>query len=548
MMPERSDCHTRGNTEGQIQPPYSACQYPQSQTITGGDPQIQYISAQTPHVQYSQTQHSHSQDLQRLQQSQDVTQQGKERNSQVKDGIYCHLCEHGQQVKEEGDVEAQGYSNTWLDFRTSKPDSNQEKLKKEKKRLQVDKSELEEILRATQKSAASERLDYENKLRRADAAQQRLENEKDGADREIARLRQEMQKLNRQKAAVCEELAEERSFTKQLQIERRKHEAVIGKAQSAFVSKLSDMVSTELPDDKVREQLQDIFKDSQEWAKENCACELENTTEMKERLVDIGVLAPEDSMEPHDYFNFNADIITDILLEAVLNHYLCSTFISNPFFTSSSALWTDETSVDENVLIVLQRVTDYLQIKRAAIWRSDTIKLLMEDEHSHTQKKLAAYRRLAKSFIQRWRMLIRSRVEVEEEELLVGLIARFADLTSKLWCLKADIEFHGLDHFGGEVRFRVCSNEMSGAQVLSLEDGSTRLDGRPIPLVIQPKIDASRKTGCNHAGKRTIWAKGVVWVSNQAVPKLVPKCSPMQLDLMNEVLTGASDTVGMQIE
>ena len=79
---------------------------------------------------------------------------------------------------------------------------------------------------------------------------------------------------------------------------------------------------------------------------------------------------------------------------------------------------------------------------------------------------------------------------------------------------------------------------MVAAQVVPLEDGSTRLDGRPIPLMVRPKIDVSARAGGNKLGNRVIWAKGVVWISDQAKPKSRPGV-PAVAD---------SDVIPMEIE
>jgi hypothetical protein len=155
---------------------------------------------------------------------------------------------------------------------------------------------------------------------------------------------------------------------------------------------------------------------------------------------------------------------------------------------------------------------------------------------------------VAKNFIKQWEMLIRQPVEAEEEELLVHVIDKFVNLASKLWCLKSDIRFQSLERFGGDVQFRVHSHEMAAAQVLALEDGSTRLDGRPIPLVVRPKIDASPRIGSKNTGQRIIWAKAIVWVSDQAEPEPGPRVAKRELSLFNPVTASSGDTTAMDMD
>ncbi|ORY17908.1 hypothetical protein BCR34DRAFT_376630 [Clohesyomyces aquaticus] len=390
--------------------------------------------------------------------------------------------------------------------------------KPKQEKLESDKKVLESALRVSENTIGS----YVVKLREANTAHQKTQNEKKLADHEVKRLRTELEGAKEQKKASDEWLSEERAFTKQLQAEKQQLEAVIRKAQSTKVEELSGMVSTDLPDDKIREQLQEIFKDSQAWARENCVRNLKNKSEVKDRLIDIGVLATEESMDPSDYFNFDADIIGDILLEAVLNHWLCDTVLMNPYTVACLGVHADGGSPNPDIPTTLQKITDYLQTRNrgaATIWRSDTLKVLMVDEKTDVKNRHAICRGLVSSFVESWSILIRTPVDVEEEEILVDIVTKFVDLTSKLWSLKIDIRFQSREYLSGRVRFSARSPEMQAAQILALEDGSRRLDGRPISLVIRPKIDASRGGGSKNPGQRIIWAKSVVWVSNQPAAK-----------------------------
>ncbi len=187
--------------------------------------------------------------------------------------------------------------------------------------------------------------------------------------------------------------------------------------------------------------------------------------------------------------------------------------------------------------------------EKAITWRSETVKLFRENYDSEQHKVEAVSRVFAQAFAQKRCSLIRQPIDDEEKNALVDIFASFMKLSAKLWSLKTDIQFHGLEHFGGkDITFQSSSPEMSSARICGLGDGSTELDGRPIPLVLQPKIDASpRIRGRKEVTRRTIWAKAVVWISNQPKPKAVrkapPKLRPRQKPSLLEVqLLDQADT------
>lgn len=117
-------------------------------------------------------------------------------------------------------------------------------------------------------------------------------------------------------------------------------------------------------------------------------------------------------------------------------------------------------------------------------------------------------------FLVRWKSLIQDEYSVEEKEALLEVVTCFGELALKLWRLNRDIKFKGLDYFGKN-RFKVRSAEMVAAEILHLQEGSTRLDGRQIPLVVQPMIVSYARADNKEVAKPAIWAKGVVWVSDK---------------------------------
>ncbi|KAF1995079.1 hypothetical protein P154DRAFT_581215 [Amniculicola lignicola CBS 123094] len=334
---------------------------------------------------------------------------------------------------------------------------------------------------------------------------------------EVKGLEDELKKSRKVQDALSFELQEERKFIKLLQEER--------KIKPAVGAERPEEVSTDLSDDEIRRDLDAVFEECRLWAGENYVPVLGDIPEVKKRLIEVGVLAPEDTVAKQYYFNFDADIVADILLEAVLCHELCRAFLENPYFTANLALWVEEESMNLDVPIALKKVTDYLQTKdeeRAITWRSDSLKLLTDVSQHQEDTCTDLYCHMAKDLVTRWGFLIHQPLLGKEKELLIKIISKFVDLTSKLWCLKTDIQYHGLGHLEDNTRFSVGSKDLVAARILQLEDGDTRLDGRPIPLVLRPKIDASPRLGSG-GKERVVWAKGVVWVSNRANPKAAVK-------------------------
>ena len=62
---------------------------------------------------------------------------------------------------------------------------------------------------------------------------------------------------------------------------------------------------------------------------------------------------------------------------------------------------------------------------------------------------------------------------------------------------------------------------MEAARAVRLEENDAALDGRPIPVVVQPLITARGTPKGKDYQKRKIWSKAVVWVSskNNASPE-----------------------------
>lgn len=126
-------------------------------------------------------------------------------------------------------------------------------------------------------------------------------------------------------------LQEERAFVKELQEEQRKLRTGPTEEQRSRMSKFTAAVSSELPDDVVKENFEDLFEDTMDWARKNSTNKFDRTVVAKQ-FVQSAILR-----EEHDLDNFlssglSVSAAADTLLLAALNHELCLAFLTNPYF------------------------------------------------------------------------------------------------------------------------------------------------------------------------------------------------------------------------
>ncbi|CZR54565.1 uncharacterized protein PAC_04449 [Phialocephala subalpina] len=323
-------------------------------------------------------------------------------------------------------------------------------------------------------------------------------------EKEVISLRAQLEQLHKAKNAVDGELIEERSFIKQLQAENQAQQAIVTRAQEAAVNMLSQTVSSELPDDVIREDLKGILDDAKDWARINYRREFQEREAVRNRFIEAGLLASDDDVLVADGFVIFKDSDADTLLETALNQELCTTFLRNPYLMAGPMFSPLEQDV---------KAGDKLH----PMWNGVDQHVMVGIPNFHHLPKATRdilYKRTAMSFLARWGALIQDEYPIEEEEALLDVVTRFGDLALKLWRLNRDIKIKGLDYFGKN-RFKVHSMEMVAAEVLHLQEGSTRLDGRQIPLVVQPMIVSYVRGDDKTSGKPIVWAKGVVWVSDK---------------------------------
>jgi hypothetical protein len=119
---------------------------------------------------------------------------------------------------------------------------------------------------------------------------------------------------------------------------------------------------------------------------------------------------------------------------------------------------------------------------------------------------------------------------------LLDVVVEFGLLALQLWSQKSHVVYHGLNYFS-KLSFSVNSDEMQAARVVRLEENDARLDGRPIPIVVQPLIVAFGTPDGKDYQKRKIWSKAVVWVSNK---NHVPPAAPPSRGILSMMGLGSN--------
>lgn len=341
--------------------------------------------------------------------------------------------------------------------------------------------------------------------------------QKDKFEKTNRKLKVELAELEKQNKGLSADLEEERSFIKHLQAQIRSQEAVVTKAQVAAVARLTENVSSELSDDIIHEEFKELFEETEGWARQNSTKTFRDKYLVKNDQIKMGMLASDSELDPVDRFDIESDTASDTLLEAVLNKEICHGFLQNPYFATSSILRDDERTARELVPNILQQVERHLATNDhtgSLVWRAQIVELLTRKKSNSRESRQNCYEDFMKMFLERYSTLIQQSLDQEELEILLNIVSRFGEFALQLWALKTEIKFEELAYFRHK-KFGVHSPEMAAAHIVQLEPGDTRLDGRPISIVVQPLIVALRKADDKKPEKRKIWAKGVVWLSNR---------------------------------
>lgn len=116
----------------------------------------------------------------------------------------------------------------------------------------------------------------------------------------------------------------------------------------------------------------------------------------------------------------------------------------------------------------------------------------------------------AKEFETQYSFLL-GELDEESREDLASLFTRFATLSLKLWKIRTEIAFFGMQ--GVDKKFRLGSEYMDAEQVTVSSLGQ-KLNDRPVGVVMRPLIIAEPvgvDSQTSHG--QVVWSKALVWVS-----------------------------------
>ncbi|RSL66601.1 hypothetical protein CEP54_003637 [Fusarium duplospermum] len=309
-------------------------------------------------------------------------------------------------------------------------------------------------------------------------------------DKHTAEIRRQQERIDRLKG----ELRMERLHSKQLQSEITEQAHVINNIHSNNISRLSHGVSSNLPDDRIRAELQKLFGETaRDW------CLNYQVAEIAERGVDA-LLVCNNILADNANINMQGKTTAPILLQAALAKTLCELFLTKPFFLQD---WVSE-FIDGAIKEPAREAT--------ITWRVQTGEFL-EMAFSHSEAHLEAIlNKRAQRFARQYAFLLC--VQDFDENMcseLVELMKRFGKLAIQLWRRRVLIMVDGLEHEDLQ-HFRP-------GQDMELEDslrrlGGLRSDGRPVQVIVRPRITAQMVHLGGKLAEKVVWSKAVVWVSD----------------------------------
>ncbi|KAF5582206.1 hypothetical protein FPCIR_9638 [Fusarium pseudocircinatum] len=307
------------------------------------------------------------------------------------------------------------------------------------------------------------------------------------------RLFDDYQKLKRTKQDLETELDEERDVNKTLRQDIQNQEVVVTEAHSRAISLLAGHVSSDFPDDQVRTELGDLFEKCSEWCIDNRLPMIEKVEEARNLLLTEGIINDLDC-EEHLRFDLTHRTATAVLLQAALAKTLMQTFLGNPFFLDQHCL--NKTALQGGA-----------SAEATVTWRIQTCQYLEQAFPPHNQ----ALQTYAEGFARTYEPLIEP-LDRESLTQLTKLFETTCSLALRLWKLRTNIRIEAL----GDAtlhRFQSMFGDMEAHPTVGLLKGDKRFDGRPICVVVRPRI-VSEPVESGNRGRGIVWSPAQVWVSN----------------------------------
>lgn len=95
---------------------------------------------------------------------------------------------------------------------------------------------------------------------------------------------------------------------------------------------------------------------------------------------------------------------------------------------------------------------------------------------------------------------------------LFTIVQSFSKFAIQLWSQKSEVNCYYLEDFANH-RFHQADEQTEIARAVGIDDGDKSLDGRPVPVVVQPLILGFGTHDGKDYNNFKVWSKAVVWVS-----------------------------------
>ncbi|KPM42132.1 hypothetical protein AK830_g4381 [Neonectria ditissima] len=268
------------------------------------------------------------------------------------------------------------------------------------------------------------------------------------------------------------ELIEQRVQIEQLEDDIREQEDIITNAHTNAISQLSRDVSSIMPDDRVRRELQAFFdQDALGWCMEYRRIEKIHEPDAAQMLASTGVLADSATVPTYLQMSMEGEATSAILLQAALARTLCDLFLSEPFFLQD---WLPSMNIEP--------LKPENRIDLVTNWRVGTCRFLEDVFPPSTP----FFKKKAELFARQYDYLMRELDEVCLPEL-TELMEQFGGLALQLWKRHVLIQVEGLEQADLK-EFHSAKSDMDLHAGVRSKAAGQRLEGRPVQVMVRPRI------------------------------------------------------------
>ncbi|KAL2673961.1 hypothetical protein Neosp_012407 [[Neocosmospora] mangrovei] len=289
-----------------------------------------------------------------------------------------------------------------------------------------------------------------------------------------------------------EDLWREKLRVTQLEEEMRDQEQIIAKVHLNAINLLSSSVSSDLPDDKVRRGLSNLFDGIvRDWCLDLHAADVIDESSAAILLMSNNILADAPDLPAYLRINMRDEIAAPVLLQAALAKFLCDSFLLEPFFLQDWLPRASDAAFKGN------------NLHDTTTWRVQTVEYLEAVFPAPKQY----FRKTAEDFVRKYARLLQ---EVPEDALLElsDLIEQFCKLALQLWKRHAIISVEGLEQSDLK-HFRSTQPDMEAEDSVLQGARGANLDGRPVQVMVRPRIVSQLVHQDGQLADRVVWSKAV---------------------------------------